>query len=274
MPSHSFLISYIMKTVLTIAGVDPFGGSGMQADIKTITAHKVYALSAVTLLTVQNSQKFHYPLEVEREFLRDQVDKIYEDISPDAVKTGMLLTSEIIEEVVDIVKTYKPKNLVVDPVMMSYKEVQLINDQAIEVLLNKLVPLAYVITPNSGETEILSGIKVSTKKDMLEAAKIIHNKYKVNVLTKSDLQEGDSDDLLYTENGPLWLKGPKINTNNVKGTGDSLSSALASNLAKGYTLEESAKRAKRFVTRALESGIQVGKGRGPIDHMFDIKGQY
>ena len=263
-----------MKTVLTIAGVDPFGGSGMQADIKTITAHKVYALSAVTLLTVQNTKEFLGGQAVEVDFLESQVDKIYEDVQADAVKTGMLLTSDIILKVADLAKKHKFKNFVVDPVMMSYKTVKLIDDKAIETLLEELIPLAYVITPNAGETEILAGMKINNKEDMLKAAEIIYNKYKVNVLTKSDLSDGDADDLLYTEEGAFWLKGKKIDTNNVKGTGDTLSSALASNLAKGYSLKESAIMAKKFVSKALESNLQIGSGKGPIDHMFDIKGIY
>lgn len=263
-----------MKTVLTIAGSDPFGGAGMQADIKTFTAHDVYAMTAITLLSAQNSQGFYDLQLTSGELLKSQIDHIFEDVNPDATKTGMLLSEEIVDIVAEKIKEYSPKNLVIDPIMIAQGKIKLLRDEVEEAIIEKLIPLAYVITPNKWETEIISGLKINTKDDMEKAAKIIFDKYHVNVLTKSDCRGNDSDDLLYTDQGSFWLTGPKIDNKNVRGTGDALSAALASNLAKGYDLRQAAVKAKLYVTKALQSKIQVGKGRGPIHNSVGIVGDY
>lgn len=263
-----------MKTVLTIAGSDPFGGAGMQADIKTMTAHDVYAMTAITLLSAQNSQGFYDLQLTSADLLEAQIDHIFEDVNPDATKTGMLLSEELVNLVADKLHQYKPKNLVIDPIMIAQGKIKLLKDEVEKAIIERLIPIAYVITPNKWETEIISGLKIESKEDMEKATKAIFEKYGVNVLTKSDCLGNDSDDLLYTDQGPFWLPGPKIENKNVRGTGDALSAALASNLAKGYDLRQAASKAKAYVTLALDSKIQVGKGRGPIHNSVGIEGEY
>ncbi|MDO4604504.1 MAG: bifunctional hydroxymethylpyrimidine kinase/phosphomethylpyrimidine kinase [Helcococcus sp.] len=263
-----------MKTVLTIAGSDPFGGAGMQADIKTMTAHGVYAITAVTLISAQNSIGFYGVQETKPEFLEMQIDYLFKDVIPDATKTGMLLSRELIEMTAKKLKEYKPQNLIIDPVIVSHKKIKLINDDAIETLLKELIPLADLITPNKEETEIISGMQINNEEDMEIAAKKIHKKYGCNVITKSGVEGDNANDYLYTKNGGYWLYGEKINTKNVRGTGDALSSAIASNLAKNYDIVNACEAAKRYVTKALKSNIQIGNGKGPIDSSFDIKGEY
>lgn len=263
-----------MKTVLTIAGSDPFGGAGMQADIKTMTAHGVYAITAVTLISAQNSIGFYGVQETKPEFLEMQIDYLFKDVIPDATKTGMLLSRELIEMTAKKLKEYKPQNLIIDPVIVSHKKIKLINDDAIETLLKELIPLADLITPNKEETEIISGMQINNEEDMEIAAKKIHKKYGCNVITKSGVEGDNANDYLYTKNGGYWLYGEKINTKNVRGTGDALSSAIASNLAKNYDIVNACEAAKRYVTAALKSNIQIGQGRGPIDNSFDIIGEY
>lgn len=263
-----------MKTVLTIAGSDPFGGAGMQADIKTMTAHGVYAMTAVTLISAQNSLGFYGIQETKPEFLEMQIDYLFKDVIPDATKTGMLLSKELIEMTAKKLKQYKLQNLIIDPVIVSHKKIKLINDDAIETLLKELIPLADLITPNKEETEIIAGMKINNEEDMEIAAKKIYQKYGCNVITKSGVEGDNANDYLYTKDGGYWLYGEKINTENVRGTGDALSSAIASNLTKGYDIVNACEAAKRYVTKALKSNIQIGNGKGPIDSSFDIKGEY
>ena len=263
-----------MKTVLTIAGSDPFGGAGMQADVKTMTAHGVYAMTAITLISAQNSLGFYKAQETTKEFLEMQIDYLFKDVIPDATKTGMLLSKELIEMTTKKLKEYKPRNLIIDPVMVSHKKIRLINEDAIEALINELIPLAYLITPNKEETEIIADMKINDEKDMEIAAKKIYEKYGCNIITKSGVERDNANDYIYTKDGGHWLYGDKVDTTNVRGTGDALSSAIASNLAKGYELIEACEAAKRYVTKALKSNIQIGQGRGPIDNSFDIKGEY
>ncbi|MFM1538715.1 bifunctional hydroxymethylpyrimidine kinase/phosphomethylpyrimidine kinase [Helcococcus bovis] len=260
-----------MKKVLTIAGMDPIGGAGMMSDIKTMTAHDVYGMCAVTLLSVQNTIGFYEVQPVESAFLERQIDTIFADIIPDATKTGMLLNSKLIKSVVDKVKQYNPKNLLIDPVMVAHRKFKLIDDEAIEVLTKDLIPLAYLITPNIGEGEILAEMKIENKLDMEIAAKIIYEKFGVNVVLKSGASEEDADDLLYTDEGIFWIKGEKVNTKNTRGTGDALSSAIVSNLAKGNDLKTSVILAKKFVHDSLFEKLQIGSGIGAIHHSYGIK---
>lgn len=264
-----------MKKVLTIAGSDPFGGAGMQADLKTMTAHSVYGMTAITLITSQNSLGFYESIPVDTEMIGKQIDAIFSDDIPDASKTGMLQTSDTIRMVAKKIKEYKPKNLVIDPVMMSFRTIQLIDDEAIETLIDELLPLADVITPNWGETEIIAKMKIETEDDMLKAAKFIFEKYGCAVYTKSTVQSDNANDLLYTADGYYWLEGEKLNNTNIRGTGCTLSSALACNLAKGMDLLSASKAAKRYVTSAMKNDPKIGKGKkGPINHSFDINGSY
>lgn len=264
-----------MKTVLTIAGSDPIAGAGMQADLKTFTAHVVYGMTAITLLSSQNTKGFFHAEPVSTDMIEKQIDAIFDDIRPDATKTGMLLTADIIRSVAKKIKEHKPKNLVIDPVMMSFRTIKLIDDEAVQVLIDELIPLADIITPNWGETEIIADMKIESEEDMLIAAKKIYDKYGCAVYTKYGASKENANDLLYTENGPVWIEGDIINQTNVRGTGCTLSAAITSNLAKGLELEEACRQAKRYVANAMLNDPKIGHGqKGVIDHSYGIKGSY
>lgn len=256
-----------MKTVLTIAGSDSSGGAGIQADIKTITAHKIYASSAITALTAQNTTGVIGILNVPKEFLAKELDSIFTDIYPDSIKIGMVSEIELIETICDKLVEYNAKNIVVDPVMVATSGAHLLNDNAINVLVNKLFPLATIITPNILEAEVLANIKIKTKEDMERAAKIISKLTNASILIKGGHSINDSNDLLFTNNELVWFNGKKIDNPNTHGTGCTLSSAIASNLALGYSIIESIKNAKAYISTCLESMLDLGKGSGPLDHM-------
>ena len=283
-----------MKTVLTIAGSDSSGGAGIQADIKTMTMNGVYAMSAVTALTAQNTMGVTGISEVTPEFLRLQLDAVFDDIFPDAVKTGMVASTELIETIVDVLKKRGARNIVVDPVMVATSGAKLLRDDAIETLTSKLVPLATLITPNIPEAEILAGkalseasvrgaetkeasydpgksleiIRITNPSEMEKAAEIIGEKYGCAVLLKGGHSISDANDLLYKDGRITWFEGKRIDNPNTHGTGCTLSSAIASNLAKGYDVVESVKRAKKYISGALAAMLDLGKGSGPMMHNF------
>lgn len=259
-----------MKTVLTIAGSDCSGGAGIQADIKTITAHKLYAMSAITALTAQNTMGVFAIMEVTPEFLGQQLDAIFEDIQPDAVKIGMVANSKLIEVIEDRLIRYNAKNIVVDPVMISTSGGKLLNDDAMNSLITKLLPLGSVITPNIPEGETLWGKGIHSQEDMIEAAEFIHKKTNNAVLLKGGHLQRVANDLLFSKNGPIWYNSPKIDNKNTHGTGCTLSSAIACNLASGDSLEESIKKAKDYITGALNAQLDLGKGSGPLNHTFRL----
>ncbi len=263
-----------MKTALTIAGSDSSGGAGIQADIKTMTANGVYAMSAITALTAQNTTGVYGILEVTPEFLANQLDCIFTDIRPDAVKTGMVSSSALIEVIAQKLTQYKAKNLVIDPVMVATSGAKLISDEAIETLKGKLLGLATLITPNIPEAQVLSGMDIRTAEDMERAAKAIYEAYGCAVLCKGGHQLNDANDLLYSKEGARWYHGRRIANPNTHGTGCTLSSAIASNLAKGYSLDEAVERAKAYISGALAAMLDLGKGSGPMNHMFDLKGTF
>ena len=263
-----------MKTALTIAGSDSSGGAGIQADIKTMTANGVYAMSAITALTAQNTTGVYGILEVTPEFLANQLDCIFTDIRPDAVKTGMVSSSALIEVIAQKLTQYKAKNLVIDPVMVATSGAKLISDEAIETLKGKLLGLATLITPNIPEAQVLSGMDIRTAEDMERAAKAIYEAYGCAVLCKGGHQLNDANDLLYSKEGARWYHGRRIANPNTHGTGCTLSSAIASNLAKGYSLDEAVERAKVYISGALAAMLDLGKGSGPMNHMFDLKGTF
>ena len=264
-----------MNTALTIAGSDSSGGAGIQADLKTMLANHVYGMSAITALTAQNTTGVTDIMEVTPEFLAEQLDSIFTDIRPDAVKTGMVSSSQLIEIIADKLREYKAVNIVVDPVMVATSGAKLICDDAMETLKKKLLTLATVITPNIPEGEVLAGMKITSKEDMVTAAEKISNTYGCSVLLKGGHSLNDANDLL-VEPGkePVWFKGRRIANSNTHGTGCTLSSAIASNLAKGKSLEEAVKGAKNYISGALAAGLDLGKGSGPMDHGFDIAGDY
>jgi hydroxymethylpyrimidine/phosphomethylpyrimidine kinase len=263
-----------MRTALTIAGSDSCGGAGIQADIKTMTANGVYAMSAVTALTAQNTVGVTDILESTPEFLSAQLDAIFTDIYPDAVKIGMVSSSKLIEVIAEKLKEYKAKNIVIDPVMVATSGAKLISDDAIDALKDKLLPLASVLTPNIPEAEVLSDMKIKSSDDMIKAAEVIGEKFKTAVLLKGGHKLNDANDLLYSNGEYKWFNGKRIDNPNTHGTGCTLSSAIASNLAKGYDLCTSVERAKEYISGALAAMLDLGKGSGPMNHAFAITGKF
>ena len=263
-----------MYTALTIAGSDSCGGAGIQADLKTMAAHHVYGMSAITALTAQNTTGVADIMEVSPEFLKKQLDCVFEDIRPDAVKTGMVSSSKLISVIAERLRFYKAENIVVDTVMVSTSGFRLISEDAVETLKEELIPLAALITPNIPEAEVLSGGPIRSAEDMEDAAKKIRAAFGCNVLLKGGHRINDANDLLYTENGARWFAGRRIDNPNTHGTGCTLSSAIASNLAKGLSIEEAVSAAKDYLSLALMAGLNLGKGSGPLDHMFAVNGMY
>lgn len=264
----------MMRTALSIAGSDSSGGAGIQADIKTMTANGVYAMTAITALTAQNTTGVTGIMEVTPEFLVQQLDCIFTDIRPDSVKIGMVSSSALIHVIAEKLKEYKAENIVVDPVMVATSGSKLISDDAIEILKTCLMPLSSILTPNIPEAEVLSGMKVETEEEMILAAKKISETFHCAVLCKGGHQLNDANDLLYRDGEYKWFHGKRIQNPNTHGTGCTLSSAIASNLAKGYSMDESVKRAKDYISEALEAMLDLGKGSGPMKHCFNITGKY
>ena len=256
-----------MKTVLTIAGSDSSGGAGIQADIKTMMANGVYAMSAITALTAQNTTGVAAIQNATAEFLGQELDSVFNDIFPDAVKIGMVSESDLIQVIAGKLRRYKAKNIVVDPVMVATSGARLISEAAVDVLKNELFPLADLLTPNIPEMEVLTGMQITTAEAMIEAARQVSEKYHCAVLN-------DANDLLYVNGAYRWFEGKRINNPNTHGTGCTLSSAIASNLAKGFSMEESVNRAKDYISGALAAMLDLGKGSGPMDHGFAIKNNF
>ncbi|SCG92006.1 Hydroxymethylpyrimidine/phosphomethylpyrimidine kinase [uncultured Clostridium sp.] len=264
----------MMRTALSIAGSDSSGGAGIQADIKTMTANGVYAMTAITALTAQNTTGVTGIMEVTPEFLAQQLDSIFTDIRPDAVKIGMVSSSALIQVIAEKLKEYKAENIVIDPVMVATSGSKLISDDAIETLKTCLMPLSSILTPNIPEAEVLAEMKVETEEEMILAAKKISETFHCAVLCKGGHQLNDANDLLYRDGEYKWFHGKRIQNPNTHGTGCTLSSAIASNLAKGYSMDESVKRAKDYISEALETMLDLGKGSGPMKHCFNITGKY
>lgn len=259
-----------MNTALTIAGSDSSGGAGIQADIKTMLANNVYAMSAITALTAQNTTGVTDIMEVTPEFLGEQLDCIFTDIFPDAVKIGMVASSALIRKISEKLKQYGAKHIVVDPVMVATSGSRLISDDAVTTLMEELLPIAEVLTPNIPEAEILAGMSITSAEDMIEAAKKISESYNCAVLCKGGHELNDANDLLYRNNSYQWFYGKRIDNPNTHGTGCTLSSAIASNLAKGYDLETSVSRAKSYISESLSAMLDLGNGSGPMDHGYAI----
>ena len=263
-----------MRTALTIAGSDSSGGAGIQADIKTMMANGVFAMSAITALTAQNTTGVEAILNATPEFLGQELDCIFTDIYPDAVKIGMVSDKELICMIAAKLKQYDAKNVVVDPVMVATSGARLISEDAIETLKAELFPLAKILTPNIPETEELTGMKITSAADMEAAAKKISETYHCAVLCKGGHKLNDANDLLWSEGRGRWFSGKRIDNPNTHGTGCTLSSAIASNLAKGFDLETSVERAKDYISGALAAMLDLGKGSGPMDHGFAIDNEY
>lgn len=259
-----------IKTALSIAGSDCSGGAGIQADIKTMTMNGVYAMSAITALTAQNTLGVRAISEVPQHFLKEQLDSIFEDIFPDSVKIGMVSSSELIDVIADRLEFYKAKNIVVDPVMVATSGFSLIKTDAVNTLGLKLLPIATLVTPNIPEAEVLSGMKICGKEDMIKAAKYIEEKYQCCVLLKGGHRVNDANDLWYEKGKAVWFEAERIDNTNTHGTGCTLSSAIAANLAKGFSVFESVKRAKEYVSGAIRAGLDLGAGSGPLMHNFSL----
>lgn len=259
-----------MKTALTIAGSDSCGGAGIQADIKTMTMNGIYAMSAITALTAQNTMGVTGIMNVTPEFLEKQLDAVFTDIMPDAVKIGMVSSTELIEVIAKKLREYNASNIVVDTVMVATSGARLINEDAIDVLKEKLLPLADILTPNIPEAEILSGITIKNEEDMIKSAGIISEKYRCAVLCKGGHKVNDANDLLYKKGSYKWFKGKRIDNPNTHGTGCTLSSAIASNLAKGFDMETSVEKAKEYISNALSAMLNLGKGIGPMAHNYEL----
>lgn len=260
----------MMKKVLTIAGSDCSGGAGVQADIKTITAHKMYAMSVLTALTAQNTMGVFGVFEVPPSFVAQQIDCVFGDIIPDAVKIGMVSTAEIIHVIADKLIEYRAKNIVIDPVMFSTSGHALINNSAMNTLIDRLLPIGSVITPNIPEAESLCGFEIKSPDDMIKAAESISKMITGSVLIKGGHLLDCADDLLFADKKSVWFKGAKIHNPNTHGTGCTLSSAIACSLAGGFDLEQSVAQAKAYISGALSANLDLGKGRGPIDHCFAL----
>lgn len=261
----------LIKKVLTIAGSDSSGGAGIQADIKTITAHKMYAMSVITALTAQNTMGVDAIFDVSPEFVAKQIDSVFSDIVPDAVKIGMVSSPEIIEVIAERLIYHKAKNIVLDPVMVSTSGSRLISENATDTLIGRLMPVAAIVTPNIPEAEILSDMKIKGIEDMEQAAKRIYEGCGVCVLVKGGHLVCDATDILYDGESVKTVSSKRIDNPNTHGTGCTLSSAIACALADGYSAEESVKRAKTYLCGALSSGLNLGKGSGPLEHTWCIK---
>ena len=251
-----------MKKVLTIAGSDCSGGAGIQADIKTMTAHKVYAMSVITALTAQNTTGVYGVLDAGADFVGQQMDCVFKDIFPDAVKIGMVSNIETIQMIA--------ANIVVDPVMVSTSGCALMQPDAMDTLISVLLPMGDIITPNIPEAEKLCGFEIKNVDDMKKAAEVIGRNLSGSVLIKGGHLTETADDLLYHDGEFMWYRGERVNNPNTHGTGCTLSSAIASNLALGYDMKTSVQNAKNYITGALKDGLDLGEGSGPLNHCFNL----
>ena len=263
-----------MKTALSIAGSDSSGGAGIQADMKTMSAHGIYAMTAITALTAQNTMGVISIQEATPDFLADQLDAVFTDIFPDAVKIGMMANAALIRVIAQKLKQYHARHIVVDPVMVATSGSKLMQEDALDTLTHELLPLAELVTPNIPEAEVLSGMRITSAEDMVAAAKHMEQAFSCAVLLKGGHDLNNANDLLCRNGEIRWFHGRRINNPNTHGTGCTLSSAIASNLAYGMELDEAVRRAKEYISGALAAMLDLGKGSGPMNHLFDLKSEY
>ena len=261
-----------MKTALSIAGSDSSGGAGIQADLKTMTMNGVFAMTAITALTAQNTTGVQAIQETTPTFLAQQLDAVFTDIRPDAVKIGMASSPELIRTIAQRLRFYHAENIVVDPVMVATSGARLIRPEAVDTLTKELLPLASVVTPNIPEAELLSGRTIHSREEMEAAARAIGDAYGCAVLLKGGHSVQDANDLLYADGTLQWFEGKRIDNPNTHGTGCTLSSAIAANLAKGFSLPESVRRAKAYISGALAAMLDLGQGSGPMNHAWTLQG--
>ncbi|WP_333638602.1 bifunctional hydroxymethylpyrimidine kinase/phosphomethylpyrimidine kinase [Tissierella praeacuta] len=259
-----------MKKLLTIAGSDSCGGAGIQADLKTFSAHRVYGMSVITAVTAQNSQGVFAVQDISVDIIQKQIEVIFDDIFVDATKIGMVSKTETIKTIADTLNKYKINNLVVDPVMVSKSGFHLLQPDAKEALINHLFPITTVVTPNIPEAEVITGLEIQNLNDIEKAAKIIYKMGPKYVLVKGGHMEGEALDVLYDGQKFNYYNSPRINSKNTHGTGCTLSSAIASNLGKGLSVTESIEKAKTYITLAIENSFPIGKGVGSVHHFYEL----
>lgn len=261
-----------MKNLLTIAGSDSSGGAGIQADLKTFAAHKTYGMSVITAVTAQNTLGVLGVQNISSKIVEQQLQAVFEDVRVDAVKIGMLSTATIIRTVARALRKYKPKFVVLDPVMVSKSGHNLLDPKAVATLINELLPLATVVTPNIPEAEVLTNLKIQYEKDMELAAKLIYSKGAKYVLIKGGHANGSARDVLYNSKTDefLWFDAERVKTEHTHGTGCSLSSAIAANLANGLTMSKAVAEAKNYVLLGIKHGLAIGDGHGPIHHFVKM----
>lgn len=259
-----------MKKLLTIAGSDSSGGAGIQADLKTFSAHGVFGMSVITALTAQNTQGVFAVQDISRDMIAAQIKAVFEDIEVDGVKIGMVSQIPTIEVIAEGLRLYAPQIIVVDPVMVSKSGYHLLNPEAESALIRELLPLATVVTPNIPEAEVMTKMTIRTLSQMEDAAKMIQQMGAKNVLLKGGHMEGASTDILYDGQSFKYYTAARIATKNTHGTGCTLSSAITSNLALGYPLHEAVSRAKDYITIAIEHALDIGKGVGPTHHFYSL----
>lgn len=259
-----------MKKLLTIAGSDSCGGAGIQADLKTFSAHEVYGMSIITAVTAQNTQGVFAVQDISVDIIQKQIEVIFDDIFVDAIKIGMVSKTETIKTIANTLGKYQINNLVVDPVMVSKSGFHLLQTDAKEALINYLLPMATVVTPNIPEAEVIAGLEIQNLNDMKKAAEVIHKMGPKYVLVKGGHMEGEAVDILYDGQNFNYYNSPRINTKNTHGTGCTLSSAIASNLGKGFSVTESIEKAKKYITIAIENSFPIGKGVGPVHHFYEL----
>lgn len=259
-----------MKTALTIAGSDSGGGAGIQADIKAMSALGVFGMSVITAVTAQNTREVRSVQNIDLAIIRDQMEAVFDDIQVDAVKIGMLANAETVDVVVNSLEKYNPKHIVVDPVMISKGGHHLLQESAVDALIHKLLPLATLITPNIPEAEVLVGSSVQTEEEMHQACIQLKAMGPDAILIKGGHLTGDSNDLFYDGKDFQWLKSERIETKNTHGTGCTLSSAIAANLAKGASMLEAVTLAKQYITTAIMHSLALGSGHGPTHHFYDL----
>ncbi len=259
-----------MKKVLSIAGSDSSGGAGIQADLKTFSAHGVFGMTVITAVTAQNTQGVFAVQDIDQEVIAKQIEAIFDDIEVDAVKIGMVSQVQTIEIIAKQLRKYAPQTIVVDPVMVSKSGYHLLNQDAQATLIKELLPLAAIVTPNLPEAEVITQRPIKTLKQMEEAAKAIFHLGAKNVLLKGGHLEDDSTDILYDGQEFLHFSSARINTKNTHGTGCTLSSAITANLALGYKIDQAVAMAKEYITIAIEHSFAIGKGVGPTHHFYAL----
>ncbi len=259
-----------MKNVLTIAGSDCSGGAGIQADLKTFSALGTYGMSVITSVVAENTSRVISVHNVPVNIIKEQIDAVFEDITVDGIKVGMLNDIDTMKAVAEKLNQYKPINVVVDPVMIAKGGHALMQKEALSSLKNEIIPFAYLLTPNIPEAEVIVGRDINSIEDMKNAALNIHNMGSKNVLIKGGHLTGDAVDVLYKDGEFFTFTSKRINTKNTHGTGCTLSSAITAYIAKGYTIKDAVENAKSYVTKAIEHSLPIGKGNGPLNHFYNL----